>query len=218
MPGLVGASRVIDNTLSVLALIGVSYDSEVPLDEAFAQLDQQLAPLPQGLRENAATIAALIPEADGLYRESVTMTEQIDDIDRQVIPSELRPGPEGAPSEQRTLDATRSRRSGGLAAAPAGNVGRYRRFRDMHPQSKKTPRPATSPSRIPDLSADLAFAGRAALYLDKHGLDHQAVVQCLIEEFELDRETAEAVALLAATEPPSYVGSPPPSGAASRAS
>jgi hypothetical protein len=29
-------------------------------------------------------------------------------------------------------------------------------------------------------------------------LDHRAVVKCLIEEFELDRETAEAVASLAA--------------------
>ena len=53
-------------------------------------------------------------------------------------------------------------------------------------------------SLAPDRSADLAFAGRAALYLDKQGLDHRAVVKCLIEEFELDRETAEAVASLAA--------------------
>lgn len=84
------------------------------------------------------------------------------------------------------------------------------------PQSIQTLRPTNYPSRIPDLSADLAFAGRAAIYLDKQGLDHQAVLQCLIEEFELDRETAEAVASLAADESPSCVGSPPPSGAASR--
>ena len=56
-----------------------------------------------------------------------------------------------------------------------------------------------SPSRnSTDRSEDLAFAGRAALYLDKKGLDHRAVVKCLIEEFELDRATAEAVASLAA--------------------
>lgn len=45
---------------------------------------------------------------------------------------------------------------------------------------------------------DLAFAGRAALYLEKKGLSHGDVVQCLIDEFELDRETAEAVVSLAA--------------------
>jgi hypothetical protein len=66
-------------------------------------------------------------------------------------------------------------------------------------QSTQTHRSTSPPSRIPAYrSEDLAFAGRAALYLDKQGLDHRAVVKCLIEEFELDRETAEAVASLAA--------------------
>ena len=52
---------------------------------------------------------------------------------------------------------------------------------------------------IPVTSADeVAFAERAALYLEKQGLDHQAVVQVLIEELELDLETAEALADLAA--------------------
>ncbi len=44
----------------------------------------------------------------------------------------------------------------------------------------------------------LAFAERAALYLEKQGLDHKAVVRCLVVELELDVETAEAVASLAA--------------------
>lgn len=54
------------------------------------------------------------------------------------------------------------------------------------------------PKILVDPIEDLAFAGRAALYLDRKGLDHLAVVQCLINEFQLDRETAEAVASLAA--------------------
>ena len=67
------------------------------------------------------------------------------------------------------------------------------------PHSTQTFRSTITPSRTSaDRSEDLAFAGRAALYLDKQGLDHRAVVKCLIEEFELDRETAEAVASLAA--------------------
>jgi len=56
----------------------------------------------------------------------------------------------------------------------------------------------TLPNILDDPTPDLAFAERAAIYLDKKGLDHLAVVQCLIDEFELDRETAEAVASLAA--------------------
>ena len=54
------------------------------------------------------------------------------------------------------------------------------------------------PNIIDDPLDDLAFASRAAIYLEKKGLNHRAVVQCLIEEFELDQETAEAVASLAA--------------------
>ena len=49
-----------------------------------------------------------------------------------------------------------------------------------------------------DLEREMALAERAAEYLDKQGLDHLAVVRCLIEEFELDNETAEALADLAA--------------------
>jgi hypothetical protein len=45
---------------------------------------------------------------------------------------------------------------------------------------------------------DLELAGRAVIYLEKHGLDRESVVRCLIEEFELDRETAKAVVALAA--------------------
>ncbi len=67
------------------------------------------------------------------------------------------------------------------------------------PQSTQNLRSTSSLWRISaDRSEDLAFAERAALYLDKQGLDHRAVVKCLIEELELDRDTAEAVASLAA--------------------
>jgi hypothetical protein len=48
------------------------------------------------------------------------------------------------------------------------------------------------------LSQDLSFARRAAEYLDKQGLDEDAIVRCLMDEFDLDRVTAEAVASLAA--------------------
>ena len=85
MPGLIEASNVIDNTLSGLSLIGVPYNPDVPLDEAFVELDRQLAPLPEGLRANAAIIANLIPEADGFFQETVTLTEQIETIRLSVV-------------------------------------------------------------------------------------------------------------------------------------
>ena len=66
------------------------------------------------------------------------------------------------------------------------------------PRSIQTLWSANLASRTSADPEDLAFAERAALYLDKQGLDHRAVVKCLIEELELDRATAEAVASLAA--------------------
>lgn len=81
----------------------------------------------------------------------------------------------------------------GLAREPGTEEVEKMQF----PQSTQALRSAIA-STPPDRSEELAFAGRAALYLDKQGLDHRAVVKCLIEEFDLDRATAEAVASLAA--------------------
>jgi hypothetical protein len=49
-----------------------------------------------------------------------------------------------------------------------------------------------------DTAADLDFASRAVIYLEKQGLDLEDVVDCLMDEFDLDHETAVALAALAA--------------------
>ena len=84
MPGLIEASNVIDNTLSGLSLIGVPYNPDVPLDEAFSNLDRQLAPLPAGLRANAAVIADLVPEAEGFHEQTVLLTSQVETMQESV--------------------------------------------------------------------------------------------------------------------------------------
>jgi hypothetical protein len=67
------------------------------------------------------------------------------------------------------------------------------------PQTTMLPQSTVPLLDIPvDEDHELALAERAALYLEKQGLDHREVVQCLIKEFELDADTAEAVATLAA--------------------
>lgn len=45
---------------------------------------------------------------------------------------------------------------------------------------------------------DTAFAERVVVYLERKGLDLEAVIRCLMDEFELDRETATELATLAA--------------------
>lgn len=47
-------------------------------------------------------------------------------------------------------------------------------------------------TRDPDL--DMALAEGAAVYLTRQGLDHEAIVRCLIDEFELHRMTAHTLA------------------------
>lgn len=49
-----------------------------------------------------------------------------------------------------------------------------------------------------EMEADLDFASRAVVYLERNGLDLDEVVDCLMDEFELDRETAVELASLAA--------------------
>ena len=46
--------------------------------------------------------------------------------------------------------------------------------------------------------SDLEFASRAVVYLEKKGLGHDEVVEALMDEFELDRDTARALATVAA--------------------
>ena len=51
-------------------------------------------------------------------------------------------------------------------------------------------------TRDPDL--DMALAEGAAMYLNRKGLDHEAIVRCLVAEFDIERATAEALADLTA--------------------
>ena len=49
-----------------------------------------------------------------------------------------------------------------------------------------------------DRRRELELAEQAAVYLATQRLDRRAVVRCLIDEFEVDRATAEALADLQA--------------------
>jgi hypothetical protein len=46
--------------------------------------------------------------------------------------------------------------------------------------------------------SDIEFATRAVIYLEKKGLRTEEVVECLMDEFDLDRETARRLASIAA--------------------
>jgi hypothetical protein len=46
--------------------------------------------------------------------------------------------------------------------------------------------------------SDLEFATRAVIYLEKKGLRTEEVIECLMDEFDLDRDTARRLASIAA--------------------
>ncbi|MEX2654945.1 MAG: hypothetical protein WD532_07955 [Acidimicrobiia bacterium] len=57
--------------------------------------------------------------------------------------------------------------------------------------------PSTTIPVTRDPELDMALAEGATVYLTRQGLDHEAIVRCLVEEFEIDRAAAAALADLA---------------------
>jgi hypothetical protein len=85
MPGLIEASGVIHATLSGLAFFGIPYNPDTPLDRAFIDLDQQLAVLPQSLRENSLLLAELVPDVQGFRVQTELLGIQVAEIETTVL-------------------------------------------------------------------------------------------------------------------------------------
>lgn len=64
LPGLVSTGRVLDTTMRALSLIGVDYDPEIPLDEALADLETSLAPIPGQIRDQVDLIESVGEDLD----------------------------------------------------------------------------------------------------------------------------------------------------------
>jgi len=59
MPAIESAAAVTDGALRVLSFVGVDYDPEIPFEDAVAELETAIAPLPDQLRAQAAPLDAL---------------------------------------------------------------------------------------------------------------------------------------------------------------
>lgn len=84
MPGLIEASAVIDSTLSALAFFGVNYNPDTPLDEAFIEMERELATLPESLRENALLLSELVPDVQGFRLQTELLGVQVGEIQTTV--------------------------------------------------------------------------------------------------------------------------------------
>jgi hypothetical protein len=75
MPALESTASVIDGALRVLRFVGVDYDPDVPFEDAVAQLEAAIEPLPEQLRAQGEPLDALADD----FEEFGSATAEISD-------------------------------------------------------------------------------------------------------------------------------------------
>jgi methyl-accepting chemotaxis protein len=84
MPQLIRTAGVIDGAMRALRLIGVDYDPDDPLDEALAQIDVELAGIPERLREQAGRLDDAARSIADFGRASFTIASDIGELRRRL--------------------------------------------------------------------------------------------------------------------------------------
>lgn len=80
LPALVGAGRVIDDTLSALSIFGVPYDSEVPFADALVDIDRSLDGLAEELRAQGGDLGAIAEPVRSAGVETARLATTLSDI------------------------------------------------------------------------------------------------------------------------------------------
>lgn len=80
LPALIGAGRVIDDTLSALAIFGVPYDSEVPFADALADIDRSLDGLAGELRAQGSDLGEIAEPVRSAGVETARLATTLSDI------------------------------------------------------------------------------------------------------------------------------------------
>jgi len=73
LPGLTATAQVVDRTMRALSLIGVDYDPDQPLDEALADLETSLRPVPGQIRDQARLLQQARADIDRIVTEGDTL-------------------------------------------------------------------------------------------------------------------------------------------------
>lgn len=80
LPALIGAGRVIDDTLSALSIFGVPYDSEVPFAEALTDIDRSLDGLAEKLRAQGGDLGAIAEPVRSAGVETARLATTLADV------------------------------------------------------------------------------------------------------------------------------------------
>lgn len=89
LPALIDTAAVIDSTMRTLSVLGVDYSPQVPLDEAFADVQEQLDGLPESISRQGESLAALVGELRDTGTETELLSGQIDSIERSLAETQL---------------------------------------------------------------------------------------------------------------------------------
>lgn len=77
LPALIDTARVIDDTMRTLSVLGVQYRPQVPLDEAFGEVQANLEGLPETISDQGVRLGSLVTEMRTTGQETRTLTDQV---------------------------------------------------------------------------------------------------------------------------------------------
>lgn len=89
LPALIDTAAVIDSTMRTLSVLGVDYQPQVPLDEAFRDVQSQLEGLPESLSTQGQNLQALVEDLRTTGEETELLAGQIDTIERNLAETQL---------------------------------------------------------------------------------------------------------------------------------
>lgn len=80
LPALEDTARVLDRTMRALSFVGVDYDTEVRLDDAIANVEAELAPIPATLRDQAQRFEETTTAINDLATSALGVSSRLDEV------------------------------------------------------------------------------------------------------------------------------------------
>lgn len=80
LPALIDTAKVIDDTMRTLSIVGIDYRPQVPLDEAFGEVQAQLEGLPETISAQGESLIDLAEELRTSATDTRLLTEQVDQV------------------------------------------------------------------------------------------------------------------------------------------
>lgn len=84
LPALIDTARVIDNTMRTLSVLGVDYQPQVRLDDAFRDVQARLDGLPEAITRQGESLQALVEEMRTTGKETSRLSDQVGTIEESL--------------------------------------------------------------------------------------------------------------------------------------